>query len=137
MNECKRQHKLLYSEYLVINILSYLNAKDLSNACQLNKRFNHLANVFSDYWQRACQDYFCSDYENVRTKEGVNFKQVNLTSNFKQNRISWKTHFEYGILIKQSYNLICCESPAFIEDLTDLRNTLYSGLKGKLFYNKF
>lgn len=64
-NSSKSQ-KVLGIEYLMLNILSYLKAKDLSNVNQISKRFYYYSNKFNAYWLKSCNDYFCCPDEDSR-----------------------------------------------------------------------
>lgn len=59
----KKSSKILNNEFLILNIMSYLNPKDLANMSILNSKFYSFSNKFNSYWQTTCQDYFCSTYE--------------------------------------------------------------------------
>lgn len=59
----KKSNKVFNKDYLTLNIISYLNAKDLSNISAVNIKFYNYSNKFNSYWQNACMDYFCSNLD--------------------------------------------------------------------------
>ena len=61
----KKTHRIINNEYLMLNVISYLTPKDLSNIGQLNSKFYEYSNKFNSYWQSACEDYFCPNYEGM------------------------------------------------------------------------
>lgn len=64
----KKQHRIMNNEYLMLNMISYLSAKDLVNISQINKKFYLFSNKFNLYWQSACQDYFSQPFEHNYTR---------------------------------------------------------------------
>ena len=58
---------LIYNNENLINIIfSYLNVKDLANISSVSKGFNRISNEYNKYWREACNEFFCSSYEQNR-----------------------------------------------------------------------
>jgi len=62
----KQPHKALNKEKLSLNWMSYLNHNNLAVICQINKKFEKLAEKFNITWHKACHEFFCSSYSMSR-----------------------------------------------------------------------
>lgn len=61
-----KSHKLLNNKNLVINLVSYLNTKDLAQVSQTSSKFHKYTEHFDYLWKQEYQTAFCSNYDCTR-----------------------------------------------------------------------
>jgi hypothetical protein len=130
---------MLKNQNLNLNILSYLEVKDLSKLEQVSKKFNNLAKKFPEKWKHECHKIFRSDYFNYSILDEASFlEEIPLETFNTALSVDYKKLLTRGIMAVTDWDLFgsTLSKTNFINiinknDILELKKELFSIFKGK------